>query len=123
MLGYPADLTFHPLDVGAHVLVDGRLLRALAGGIEPVQGGMTERGRQRIGCDHDPDDGGCGRLRPHPVSYGGEEEEGYQRLQAVGSGACRSVNLPIELSLPQTEPEAPVHCGGNGKQYPCCQYA
>ena len=81
----------------------------LAGRIQSVQGGVTERGRERVGGHHDTDQRGRSCLRPHPVSDSGEEKERNERLEAVRGGRSRTVDHAVELGLPELIAKTPVH--------------
>ena len=116
MRGDPGQLLLGALGVGAQVLVGGGLDGALAGGVEPVECGVAQCRRHRVGDDDRPNESRCEGLRPHPVAQRGKEEERDERFEAVGGGRGHAVNLTIQSCLAETEAEPVVHRGGHDQQ-------
>ena len=116
MRGYPGQLLLGALGVGAQVLVGSGLDGALAGGVEPIERGMAQRRRHRVGDDDRPNESRSAGLRPHPVAQRGKEEERDERFEAVCGGRGHAVDLTIQGGLAETEAEPVVHCGGHGQQ-------
>src|SRR4029078_9548532 len=123
MLRDPPELVLGTLQASTQILIGLRMHGPLTGRIKPVEHRMTERRRERVGRNNDPDHGGSGRLGPHLVFYCGKKEERNKRLEAIGRGTCSSVDLAVQLGSAEAESEPPVHCSGHSEQNTCRQYA